>query len=117
MPLNDSRIAYEDCYDIMGKALVSEDGMRVGYPTEDEAKYLQMRMNYARTLDRKFNRGRYAHDHPMHGKSEFDVLTFRVRRQGDRYWLYAERKPPKGVIEEITKDKKIDPVRQMYRRS
>jgi|SRR6516162_3183958 hypothetical protein len=106
MPLNDSRMAYEDCYDVMDKALVTEDGVRVGYPTEEETKYLQMRMNYARTLDRKFNKGRYGHDHPMYGKSEYDVLTFRVRKLGDACWLYVERKPPKGVIEEIKKEDK-----------
>jgi hypothetical protein len=118
MPLNESRLAYEDCYEVMDKALEAEDGVRVGFPNEEEAKYYQMRMNQARQLDRRFNGKRYATTHPMHQHSEYDALSFRIRSDGKRYWIYAERKPARGAIEKITEDKKIEPVRQLvtYRR-
>jgi V8-like Glu-specific endopeptidase len=118
MALNESRLAYEAEYDIMAKALESEYGVRVGYPTEEEAKYNRMRLNQARQLDRRFNHKRYPPDHPMHQHSEYDALTFRIRKDGVRYWLYADRKPAGGIVEEVTKDNKPEPVRQVlsYRR-
>jgi len=116
MSLNDSRMAYENEYDVMDKALPS--GVRVGFSEEGQAINFRMRLNYARVLDRRFNKGRYPIDHPMHGRSEYDALTTRLREQGGRYWVYVERKPTIEIIEEIPEDDKAEPIKQVlaYRR-
>jgi len=85
----------------MNQALEAPDGVRVGFADEDEATFYRMRMNQARQLDRRFNKTRFASDHPMHSRSEYDALMFRIRHSDGMYWVYAERKAQRGVIEEI----------------
>jgi hypothetical protein len=117
MTISESRLAYEDCYDVMQRALEKNSGVRVGFDNFGEATFYRMRMNQARQLDRRFNRERYPIAHPMHGRSEYDALMFRIREQGGKHWVYADRKPMRGVVEEITEDKKVDQGKQVYRRS
>ena len=119
MSLSESRLAYEDCYEVMDKALEAEGTIRVGFTRSGEALFLRMRMNKARALDRKFNGQRYKNDHPLHLRSQYDALMFRVKDAGGMWWVYAERKPQRGVIEEIKPSEEPNtPVRQVltYRR-
>src|SRR5215472_3345814 len=114
MSLSDSRLAYENEYDAMDRALQSSNsGVRLGFSDQGRAINLRMRLNYARVLDRRFNRGRYPPDHPMHGRSEYDALTTRMREHGGRYWLYIERKPTIEIIEEIPEEDKAEPIKQI----
>jgi hypothetical protein len=107
MSLSNSRQAYEDCYDMMDKALESSDGVRVGFEDREQAVYLRMRMNQARQLDRKFNTGRYNGDDPRRRHSEYDVLSMRIRVEGGMYWIYIEKRQKPQVIEEIKADEPI----------
>jgi len=111
MPLSNSRMAYEEEYKVMDKAL--EGGVRIGYKEKADAFSFRFRMNQARQLDREFNGERYARDHPMHHHSEYDALTFRVRKDKGMYWIYAERKVMGGVIEEITEETESEPIREV----
>ena len=116
MSLSDSRLSYEDCYKVMDKALDSSHGVRVGYINYEEASYFRMRMNKARSLDRRFNGERYTVGQPLHKRSEYDMLTFRVRFNEDMWWVYAERKSMSGVVEEIEEDHRIEtkkPIREV----
>jgi len=98
----------------MNQALEAPDGVRVGFADEDEATFYRMRMNQARQLDRRFNKTRFQHDHPMHGRSEYDALMFRIRRIEGMCWVYAERKAQRGIVEEI---KDARPEKQTHSRA
>ena len=51
MSLTDQRAAYEDCYRLYQRAVDSRKGagVRVPFPTENEAKFFALRMNKARS--------------------------------------------------------------------
>ena len=110
MSMSLSRQSYEDCYEIMDKALEAADGVRVGFEDQDDATYFRMRMNQARTLDRRFSEERYNGDDPRRRKSNYDALSFRIRRNEGRFWVYVVRKQRPMIVEEI-KDDKSDPVK------
>lgn len=120
MSLSNSRASYEDCYEVMDRALDTPDGVRVGFPDKDQATYYRMRINQARSLDRKYNGQSYAPTDPRRHHSEYDTLSARIRQSGEMWWVYVEKKQRPTVIEDITEDKKIveQPVRQVmnYRR-
>jgi len=101
MSLSNNRQAYEDCYEVMDKALDLPDGVRIGFGSKEEAAYYRFRMNKARQLDREFSRERYEMANPKRGRSDYDVLMFRIRENSDMFWVYAEKKPQRGVIEPI----------------
>ena len=56
-----------------------------------------MRMYAARQIDREDNKQVYTKDHPMYGRSPYDVLRITIRRvsydspDDDSSWLYFER--------------------------
>jgi len=115
MSVIESRIGYEDCYEVMDKALDAKDGIRIGFANYGEAHYFRQRMNKARLLDRRFNKERYEPNHIKHGKSEYDALWFRLLDLEGLTWVYAERRPSqRGVIEEINNDR---PEKQTHRRT
>jgi len=120
MSLNNSRLAYEDCYDILDKALEIDGGVRVEFDNEEDATFHRMRLNQARQLDRTFNRDRYPNpEHPKHRRSDYDGLMFRVRKREEKWWIYVERKAIMGAVEEIKKQNKTEkPIREVvtYRR-
>jgi len=101
MSTSNSRQSYDDCYETMDKALRSKDGVRVGFFERGEAYHHRTRMNYARTLDRNYN---------GNGRSQYDLLSFRLKHSDGMYWIYAEKRKEPAIVEEITE---IDePVRE-----
>src|SRR6266702_8822129 len=93
MPTSTSRLAYGDCYDLLDKAVEDAKGMRVRFSTFAGAQAFRMRMYAARSVDREDNKGIYPKDHPMHGRSPYDVLLMSVRRvsydspEDDSTWI------------------------------
>jgi hypothetical protein len=121
MSLTNSRISYEDCYQVLDKALDAQDGVRVGFEDHEQAKFYQMRMNKARQLDRRFNEERYENlDDPRRQRSEYDGLTIRLRQASGVHWVYIEKRQVPQLIEEIKLEDEVDtrPIRQIasYRR-
>lgn len=79
MPLNKSPLAYGDCTKVLDRALVSEKGIKVTFPTHREAKAFQYRAMQARRNDRITNATIYPKGEPMHAKSAYDYLCVSVR--------------------------------------
>ena len=90
MSVSTSRLAYTDCYKVLDQALTDEVGARVRMSDMDKANYLRMRLNQARSIDRKDNCQLYDEDHPLYGRSVYDVLIFRLRQIDDEAWVYVE---------------------------
>jgi len=86
MALSLSRLAYADCYDIMDRALDDAQGVRVQFPTYEEAMYWRLRMHQARKLDRILNKEIRGKDDPMWGLSIYDTLIASVPK--GQVWVY-----------------------------
>lgn len=105
MSLSNSRLAYEEEYEVMDRALESAEGVRVGFDAQDDASYYRMRMNQARKLDRQFNGERYTNlNDPRRNKSQYDALSIRIRRIGNTYWVYVAKRQKPALIEEIKEE-------------
>src|SRR5215469_14523244 len=111
MPLSNSRMAYEEEYKAMDRALEARDGVRIPCEDKSEAYFFRMRMNKARSLDREFSGERYPAGHPMRHQSHYDALILRIRQDSDGCWLYVRKRPAIGAVEEI-KRKPKEPVRE-----
>lgn len=92
MPLTDSIGAYEDCFGVFERASNDKDGARVQFRDFSEAKQFQMRMNYARTLQRRDSTRVYEPDHHLFNRSAYDTLIVRHPREDDQgfWWVYVE---------------------------
>lgn len=93
MAINTSRLAYQDCYDLMEKAISDEypTGLRIKFADFNEANHFRQRIHNARYVDRGENVKTYRADHVMHGRSVYDVLNCRIRQLADGWWLRLER--------------------------
>ncbi len=101
MSTSTSRLSYGDCFDLLDRACADAKGMRVKFSTFAAAQAFRMRMYGARQIDREDNKQVYSKDHPMHGRSPYDVLRMTVQRASyerdtngyvdDSSWLYFER--------------------------
>lgn len=91
MVASTSRLAYNDCYDIMNTALEDERGVRVRFNEHGAAVQFRIRAHYARRLDRELNREVYATDHPMFGVSEYDHLVLKLRFDDHHWYIYIEK--------------------------
>ena len=102
MGINPSRLAYQDCYDLMEKAISSEypGGLRVKFGSENEAINFRQRIHNARQVDRSDNSKVYPDGHPMFARSVYDVITCRIKDG----WLRLERVDSREfVIEPLPK--------------
>ena len=97
MAINLSRLAYSDCYDLLEKAISSDyqTGLRVLFANRNEAIHFRQRLHNARYVDRLDNTKVYPDNHPMYGRSVYDILHIRCREMRDHdktgWWLRLER--------------------------
>lgn len=91
MTVSTSLLAYQDCTAIMDQALADEKGARYKVSDVDEASHQRMRIHYARKLHRDENAKTYEPGHPMHGRSEYDALTCRIKNVDGSIYIYLER--------------------------
>ena len=93
MAINTSRLAYQDCYDLMEKAISDEypTGLRIKFASYNEANHFRQRIHNSRYVDRQDNADTYGNGHLMHGRSVYDVLNCRIREASDGWWLRLER--------------------------
>ena len=92
MSTTKSRLAYTDCFDFMDQAVADSKGIRVCVGAESNLAYtLRFRLNSARQIDRNENAKTYEEGHPLHGRSIYDRLVFRVKEDSDgEWWVYLE---------------------------
>ena len=105
MSLSNSRHAYLDCFALLDRAIDDPRGIRAEVPSLANAIRLRLRIHQARSIDRLDNARTYAPDHPMHGRSPYDILVCRVEDAGDRAWVYLDKVQVQiGAIESIPED-------------
>jgi hypothetical protein len=75
----------------MDAALDDPVGVRLQVPDLDAAYNLRLRLNQARKLDRDQNKKIHEPDSPMHGRSEYDRLVFRIKAVNGQRFLYVEQ--------------------------
>lgn len=106
MPTSKSRLAYPDCESFLNAALEDEVGARLPFLTEGQAMQFRVRLNTYRTIVREDNADVYpSKDHPLHGRSEYDPLSFTVSGpdSAGEYWVYARRNDAReGEIERLS---------------
>ena len=91
MSLSTSRHAYLDCFALLDRALEDPRGIRAEVPSLANAIRLRLRIHQARSIDRSDNAKTYDPDHPLHGRSPYDVLTCRVEDNGAGAWIYLDK--------------------------
>lgn len=90
MVTSNSITSYDDCFKWMAAALDDEKGARIECEDHGKARNLQLRINKARYLHRQQNARIYDKEDPMHGRSEYDGLIFRVKSVGEKWYVYLE---------------------------
>lgn len=111
MTVSTSRASYEDCYDILDRALASPIGIRISAEGKGPAHHLCTRLNYARTLSRQEAREINDIGAPGYGVSAYDTLLIRQPRVEDGvWWIYIEPRTVNGKIEELSKNDKVPPI-------
>lgn len=95
MSLTDQRAAYEDCYRLYQEAVDSPKGagVRIPRPSQNDAKFFALRMNKARSIQRRDSRRVYPPDHHLFDTSEFDHLQVCVRGPDPTGEWWVEVKP------------------------
>ena len=97
-----SRNAYEDCFELLDKALDSANGVRNGHRERGSAMQMFTRLHRARQIDRDQNSEVYPEGDPKHGVSEYDTLVIRSpKEEKGKWWIYIEPRAIAGVVEEL----------------
>ena len=92
MVASSSRFAYIDCFDLMDKAIADQKGIKIKFSGKEEAMHFRIRLHTARRIDREENMEIYQPGHAMYGKSSYDPLTMRVKKDANGgVWLNLER--------------------------
>lgn len=86
-----SRLAYQDCYDLLDRALENPRGIRVLMDGNINPSYMRARLHNARQVDRDDNAKTYPPEHVLFGRSTYDQLVIRIREADGKTWLYIER--------------------------
>jgi hypothetical protein len=92
MSLPEQTAAFQDCYDLFERAQNSTKGIRIPVADERAARYLRLRLNHARVLERREAQKLYERHDPRHNKSINDKfrVTYLPTVEGDGYWVYIE---------------------------
>lgn len=93
MVTSSSRLAYNDVFPLLDKALAEPKGIRLRFASQELAWHFRLRLHTARRIDRKDNQMIYPDlEHPMHGRSIYDDIAARIRPDGEEgVWLYLEK--------------------------
>ena len=93
MSTSTSKLAYDDCYTILDRALGSDSGIKVAQDSAGKASHLRSRLNYARQLDRKLSTETYAEGDPEYGVSQYDVLVIQAPyKDRGKWWIQIKKR-------------------------
>lgn len=91
--------SYDDCRQLLDKALASEKGIKITRESAGAAKHLRHRMNAYRAQTRRQSMTMYEPGNPAYNVSPYDGLVLRVVENV----IYVEPASIEGLqIEEIT---------------
>lgn len=86
-----TRLAYNDAFDAMNRALDDPTGIRIQVASKAEAYTLRSRLHYARRVDRSDNSHLDESDE-LYGRSVYDPLVVRIKQDvEEEWWVYIER--------------------------
>lgn len=109
MSASTSRLAYQDAYDILDQAVENSVGIRVQVPDEGAGFNLRLRLHQARSIVRKENKEIYPEDHKLYGRSIYDPLVIRIKKEATKWWMYIEKMSAESLtIEPLGEDNGID---------
>lgn len=91
MATSPSRLSYTDAFDILDGAMANSKGVRVEVNDAGAGMHLRVRLHSARMIDRNDNKTEYPPGHKLYGRSIYDQLVCRVRKDDGKWWLYLER--------------------------
>lgn len=97
MTVSTSRLAFDDCFDLMDRTLEEPQGIRVRFPSFGAANYFRMRMHQARSLDREDNKLAYDKGERLYGRSIYDPIKATVEEQGKAWWLILKKYSIEGL--------------------
>lgn len=100
MTTSTSRLAYDDIFDLFERADANGWGVKVTFdkfPTlpenRGEAIQFRVRIHTARQIDRHDNLKNYPEvDHPLHGRSKYDIYRASIKDYGTEAHLYLEKR-------------------------
>lgn len=109
MSLSNSRLAYQDCYELFDKALDEPRGIRVEVASIGAASYLRLRLHHARQINRAENRATYPDPaEPLHARSIYDIFVVRIDEDNASAWVYLDKQKVEiGRIESIEETRQI----------
>lgn len=85
--------AYDDCYEVFDRALKDEVGVKVRVKDNNAGQYFRMRLNQARSINRKENMRTYEMGHPMFNASQYDCLVCTVEFVDGDCYVFVQRRP------------------------
>lgn len=87
MVTSTSRLAYQDCFELMDQALEAPRGIRFPVSSRGIANHFRVRLHTARDINRKDNKDEYEKGHALWGCSAYDELTVQIRTIGDQVYV------------------------------
>lgn len=85
MPPSNSLAAFDDCRRLFERAEIETKGIEVRGLSASAAINLVQRLNSFRAKDRKESYKTYQHDHPLYGRSPFDIIQVQRRLVGETW--------------------------------
>jgi hypothetical protein len=104
MTTSNSRLAFHDCIEAYDRALADDFGCRIKMKNYNAAVHFRMRLHTARNLDRRDNKQLYSdrEDHPLYGRSVYDVLTCKLANKEGHWWVYIQKMTLPGEVEALS---------------
>jgi hypothetical protein len=88
MGISTDQQAYADCFGYFDRALATTHGIQKWFPAHPPAYDLRMRLNYARTIDKRINTRFRESDDPLYGSSIYSQIRIRLfAAEGGGWWL------------------------------
>lgn len=117
MTTSTSRLAYDDIFELLDRAVADGVGVRIKfdkrsniYENFGEAIQFRVRIHTARQIDRKDNAALYPREHPLHGRSQYDIYRASIRTESEEVYIYLEKRSLDRLkIEDLTQLVPIEP--------
>ncbi|SRR5260221_7474857 len=103
MTLPNSLLSYQDCTELLDRAIEDDNGIRWEVPDYGQAMHQQSRLHYCRKLHRLENARIYDDTHHLYNRSVYDAIVVRIRNIDGQFFLYLERNDKvRGKIESLS---------------
>ena len=88
--MSETVVDYTPCFEDLEAALADPKGIRIPFTERGDAIQYRLRLNKARRKDRHDNK-ELDFEHPLHGRSVYDRLVFRINNTKRQLYLYIEQ--------------------------